>query len=139
MREPQAILDHPQIRAHLDFSEPVAVLLLGTLHFIPDDEEAKDIVARLRSALEPGSYVVVSHGSIGPLTDEAEREGQKVFSKTSVPGATSRSHAQVLEFFDGLDLVEPGVVALHEWRPALDFALIGKGEAGALGGVGRVP
>ncbi|GAA0383318.1 SAM-dependent methyltransferase [Microbispora corallina] len=138
MREPEALVDHPEVREHLDFSRPVAVLLLGVLHFIPDDEEAGKIVAALRTPLAAGSYLVVSHGSIGELSEGQEEEGRKVFSQTSVPGTTSRSLDQVRAFFDGLDLVEPGVVPLHEWRPDADYAVVREGKAGALGGMGRI-
>nr|WP_203950054.1 SAM-dependent methyltransferase [Microbispora rosea] len=138
MRDPGALLAHPEVREHLDFSQPVAVLLLGVLHFIPDDDEAAKIVETLRAPLVPGSYLAVSHGSIGELSEDQEEEGRKVFSRTSVPGTTSRSREQILTFFDGLDLIEPGVVPLHEWRPVVDYTFIREGAAGGLGGVGRV-
>ncbi|MEV4300829.1 SAM-dependent methyltransferase [Microbispora rosea] len=138
MRDPEALLRHPEVREHIDFSQPLAVLLLGVLHFVPDDDEARKIVAALRNPLVPGGYLVVSHGSLGDLSEDQEEEGRKVFSRTSVPGTTSRSYDQVLAFFDGLDLVEPGVVPLHDWRPDTDYPYVREGKAGALGGVGRV-
>ncbi|MEN3541026.1 SAM-dependent methyltransferase [Microbispora sp. ZYX-F-249] len=138
MRDPDALLRHPEIREHIDFSQPLAVLLLGVLHFVPDDDEAKKIVTTLRDPLVPGGYLVVSHGSLGELSEDQEEEGRKVFSRTSVPGTTSRSHDQILAFFDGLDLVEPGVVPLHEWRPDTDYPCVREGKAGALGGVALV-
>ncbi|WP_311932240.1 SAM-dependent methyltransferase [Microbispora sp. H11081] len=139
MRHPEALLRHPEIREHIDFSKPVAVLLLGVLHFVPDDDEAMRIVTALREPLVPGGYLVVSHGSLGKLSADQEAEGREVFSRTSVPGTTSRSYEQVLAFFEGLDLVEPGVVPLHEWRPRIDHPYVRDGKAGALGGVGLVP
>jgi len=135
MRKPQALLDHPDVRGHLDFSQPVAILLLGVLHFVPNDDEAADIAATFRTALGPGGYLVVSHGSIGALSEDQEREGRQVFSRTSAPGAASRTPAQVAAFFEGLDLVDPGVVALQDWRPR-DVPIIKQGEAGAVGGLG---
>ena len=138
MRDPDALLRHPEIREHIDFSQPLAVLLLGVLHFVPDDSEAMKIVTALRDPLVPGGYLVVSHGSLGELSEDQEKEGREVFSRTSVPGTTSRSHDQILAFFDGLDLVEPGVVPLHEWRPVTDFPRVRVGRAGALGGVALV-
>ncbi|MEV7964387.1 SAM-dependent methyltransferase [Sphaerisporangium sp. NPDC088356] len=139
MRGSQALLDHPDVRAHLDFSQPVAILMLGVLHFVPDDDEATKIVATFRSALGPGGHLVISHGSIGDLSEDKGAEGQKVFSRTSAPGVTSRSPGQVLAFFDGLDLVDPGVVPLRDWRPEMGFSIVKEGEAGAVGGVGRLP
>jgi O-methyltransferase involved in polyketide biosynthesis len=138
-RDPQALLDHPDVRAHLDFSQPVAILLLGVLHFIPDDDEATKIVSTLRAALVPGGYLVVSHGSIGELREDDEREGLRVFSRTAAPGVTSRSPEQVLAFFEGLDLVDPGVVTLQDWRPDEHISIVRHGQAGAVGGVGLVP
>jgi SAM-dependent methyltransferase len=138
MRGTQALLDHPDVRSHLDLSQPVAVLLLGVLHFIPDDDEAMKIVTTLRSILGPGGYLVVSHGSIGELSEDEKREGAQVFSRTSAPGVTSRSVEQVLAFFDGLDLVHPGVVPLQRWRPETHLSIVRSGEAGAVGGVARV-
>ncbi|MCG5214658.1 SAM-dependent methyltransferase [Streptosporangium sp. KLBMP 9127] len=138
MRLPKELLDHPEIRAHLDFSRPVAILMLGVLHFIPDDAEAMSIVEVVKASLGPGSHMVVSHGTLGELSEEQKREGAQVISRTSAPGATSRSPAQVLAFFDGLTLVEPGVVALQDWHPEVTLSVVAPGQAGALGGVGRV-
>ncbi|GAA3826427.1 SAM-dependent methyltransferase [Sphaerisporangium flaviroseum] len=139
MRDPQALIDHPEVREHLDFTQPVAILLLGVLHFIPDDAEAMKIVSTFRSALKPGGHLVISHGSIGPLSEDQDREGQEVFSRTSAPGVTSRTPEQVVTFFEGLELADPGVVPLQDWRPAVHLSLVKPGEAGAVGGVGRVP
>ncbi|MBX6387306.1 MAG: SAM-dependent methyltransferase [Microbispora sp.] len=138
MRDPEALLGHPEIQEHLDFSQPLGLLMLGVLHFIPDDDEAMKIVSTLRRPLVPGSYFVVSHGSVGELSKDQEEEGRKVFSRTSVPGTTSRSRDQLLVFFEGLDLVEPGIVPLHEWRPDTEYTFVREGKAGGLGGVGRV-
>ncbi|GLW10905.1 hypothetical protein Misp01_60330 [Microtetraspora sp. NBRC 13810] len=139
MRDPAALLAHPGIRAHLDFSRPVAILMLGVLHFVPDDAEASAIAGTFRAALTPGGYLVVSHGSLGELTEEQEKEGRSVIGRTSVPGATSRTPAQVLSFFDGLDVLDPGVVPLQDWRPEDRAPFHEPGQAGAVGGVGRMP
>ncbi|WP_372437157.1 SAM-dependent methyltransferase [Sphaerisporangium krabiense] len=138
MRDPEALLARPEIRAHLDFTRPVAILLLGVLHFVPDDEEAARIVATLKTALGPGGHLVISHGSIGELSDEQQSAGERVFSRTAVPGTRSRSPEQVRAFFDGLEPVEPGVVPLQDWRPDTDVPLARPGEAGAVGGVARM-
>jgi O-methyltransferase involved in polyketide biosynthesis len=139
MRQPGALLAHPDVRAHLDFSQPVAILLLGVLHFVPDDDEAARIAAGFRSALGPGGYLAISHASMRELSEELEREGQRVISRTSAPGAASRTAAQVAAFFEGLELVEPGLVDIQDWRPETDVLLPKEGAAGAVGGVARHP
>ncbi|GGL02674.1 hypothetical protein Sme01_19710 [Sphaerisporangium melleum] len=138
LRDTEALLDQHEIRAHLDFSRPVAILLLGVLHFIPDDGEAAKIVTTLRSALTPGGHLVISHGSVGEIDEGRAQEGRQVFARTAAPGVTSRTPEQVRAFFDGLQLAEPGVVPLHEWRPELEPVLAPEGGAGAVGGVGRL-
>jgi hypothetical protein len=139
MRDPEALVRHPKIRKHLDFSQPIALLMLGVLHFVPDDDEAAQIVTALREPLVPGGYLVISHGSVGEIAEDQAEEGRKVFDRTSIPGTKSRSLDQVRTFFDGLDLVEPGVVPLHEWRPDGEYPPVREGNVGALGGVARVP
>ncbi|MFC4534679.1 SAM-dependent methyltransferase [Sphaerisporangium dianthi] len=138
MRDTEGLLAIPEIREHLDFSRPMAILMLGVLHFIPDDAEAMKIVTVLRSALGRGGHLVISHGSVGDIDEDRSREGQRVFSRTAIPGVTSRSPEQVRAFFEGLELVDPGVVPLRDWRPELEPVIVKEGEAGAVGGVGRV-
>ncbi|MDH2429171.1 SAM-dependent methyltransferase [Sphaerisporangium sp. TRM90804] len=138
MRDTQALLDRAEIHEHLDFSEPVAVLLLGVLHFIPDDDEALKIVTALRAPLVPGSHLAVSHGSIDTVDKDRDRKGQQIFSRTSVPGTTSRNPAQLAAFLDGLEIADPGIVSLSEWRPEINLALPTPGGVGAIGAVARV-
>ncbi|MEU9885299.1 SAM-dependent methyltransferase [Sphaerisporangium sp. NPDC051011] len=137
MRDPEALLGHKEIRSHLDFSRPVAILLVGVLHFVPDDDEAARIVTAMKGALGPGGHLVISHGSVRALSPEKERQGHQVFSRTTVPGTKSRSAEQVRAFFDGLEMIEPGVVELQDWRPDVHLSLVRPGEAGAVGGLGR--
>jgi S-adenosyl methyltransferase len=110
----------------LDFSRPVAVLLIAILHFIPDDEDPYGIVRRLMAAVPSGSYLAICHAA-SDIQAEAVAEGMGLYNEMSSTPITMRTRAQVTRFFDGLDLVEPGVVPLDEWWPP------GEVEAGAVG------
>jgi S-adenosyl methyltransferase len=106
-----------QARTALDFSQPVAVLLLAVMHFIPDRDDPARIVATLAQQLPPGSYLAISHltGDFAPVPVAA---GVGTYN-TLVPTAlVPRTHSQVSAMFGGLPLVPPGVVPLTEWRPA---------------------
>ena len=104
--------------ATLDFGQPVAVMLLAILQFIPDAADPYEIVAGLMDAVRPGSYLVISHPAADIQAEamarmarglnQRQREGEQV---------RFRAEAEVLRFFDGLDLVEPGLVQPHRWRP----------------------
>jgi hypothetical protein len=135
LRDAGRVLEHPETRRLLDFSQPVAVLCLGTAHFI-GGTEAGPAVARFRSALGPGSYLVLSHAHGDPQSREYAA-GTQAYSSTA-SGITMRSRAEILGFFDGLDLVEPGLVRAQEWRPAPSDPPDG-GQDWLLGAVGRVP
>jgi hypothetical protein len=118
-REPRVILDHPQVRQLLDFDQPIAVLLVAVLHFVEDTGEVSDIVATLRSALAPGSHLVIAHATIDELVfderlwDQTEKEYRQHTSMPLVP----RKKSDVTQFFDGFEMVEPGLVWLNRWRP----------------------
>ena len=121
----------------LDFSEPVAVVLLGVLHCIPDADDPAALVARLLAAVVPGSYLVVSHPAIDVATSQMGESMRGYNEQAPVP-LTARTHAGVCRFFEGTDLVEPGVVQLHRWRPGADDLELGH-ELANYGGVGRKP
>jgi SAM-dependent methyltransferase len=136
-RDSDAILSHPDTRRMLDFARPVALLLLGVLHFVPDRDDPPAIVARLRRPLVPGSFVTlvnVTHEGQPPEVLEA----QKLSSRTSTP-IYLRSRAELAAQFDGLPLVEPGLVHLPLWRPDSPLDVDEHPERfGALAGIGRV-
>ena len=136
-RDTATILDHPQTRELLDFDAPIALLLLGVLHFIPDEDDPAGIVARLRRVLAPGSYVAlvnVTHEDQPPEVIE----GQKLSNRTSTP-IYLRSRAELTAQFDGLPLVEPGLVHLPLWRPDGPLDAGDRPERyGALAGVARI-
>jgi len=118
----------------LDFSKPVAVMLMAILQHVDDADNPWAIVAALLDAVPAGSYLALSH----PASDiEAEAQGElaRRLNRTMAEGVTLRDHAQVTRFFTGLELVEPGLVRVPEWRPASD--LEASSPAGLWGGVGR--
>jgi O-methyltransferase involved in polyketide biosynthesis len=122
----------------LDFSQPVAVMLLGVLHCIPDEDDPAAIVARLTAAVPPGSYLVIAH----PASDVTEQLSRSMgdYNKQAAAPLTARTHAEVCRFFAGLDLAEPGVVQLHRWRPGTADGTAEAGQDRELanyGGVGR--
>ncbi|MGH3289548.1 MAG: SAM-dependent methyltransferase [Streptosporangiaceae bacterium] len=120
--------------ATLDYRQPVALMLLLILHLIPDDADPYAIVSSLLGALPRGSYLVVSHPA-GDIQPDASAEAVRRYNElVSVP-QTRRTHTEVCRFFDGLELLEPGVVQLHQWRPAGE--LVPPKGVSSHGGVGR--
>ncbi|MPZ67211.1 MAG: hypothetical protein GEU83_17475 [Pseudonocardiaceae bacterium] len=115
LREPDAILGHPEVRALIDFDQPLAVLLVALLHFVPDGDDPIGLVGRLTAPLRPGSHLVISHASRDSQSQRTA-EHQALYSRTSTP-MTMRTRAQIEALFGGLELVEPGVVFLPQWRP----------------------
>jgi SAM-dependent methyltransferase len=116
LRDTRAILE--QAARMLDFTRPVAVLLLAVLHFIPDADGPAGIVAALASALAPGSYLVISHLT-GDLAPGPVTAGVDAYNAAVPTAVIPRTHAQVSALFGGLSLVPPGVVPLTQWRPAV--------------------
>jgi S-adenosyl methyltransferase len=118
MREPESILDNPETRGLLDFDQPVGLLLLMMLHWLPDEADPWALVARYRDALAPGSYLAITH-----VTGDNEEHGVGEVSglikeSRSADQLTERTHAQVLALFGDFELVEPGLVGCAAWRSA---------------------
>ena len=105
----------------LDFGEPVALLLLIILHLIADTDDPYGIVARLVSALPSGSYLALAHPASDIRAAEMAEMTRRVNERMSGPKATMRDRAAITRFFDGLELVEPGVVQPQQWRPEPAF------------------
>jgi hypothetical protein len=115
LRDPEKLLDHPELLSFIDFSEPVAVLMVGILHFIADFEDPYGIVGHFRERMVPGGYLAVSHAT----TEPHRRAGNKVaavYSEATAP-LILRGRVEVRRFFDGFELMEPGVVYAPEWLP----------------------
>jgi S-adenosyl methyltransferase len=146
LRRPAELLAMPEIRAHLDFSRPVAVLMVSVLQFIADADDPYAVVTAVRAALAPGSFLVLSHVSADLMADpQAARRVVAAYEKANAP-AWPRPRDAVLRFFDGFDLVEPGLVPKPQWRPAAgtDAALpdvdwCGVARLRTSGGGGRPP
>ncbi len=118
----------------LDFSRPVAVMLIAILHVIGDDDHPDRIVAKLIDAVPPGSYLALSHVA-SDIEPEQMAETRKRLNRLMYQKVTPRSHAEVTRFFDGLDVVEPGVVPVPQWRP--DSEIEANRRSVMWGGVGR--
>jgi len=116
LREPEKILAHPDTRRLIDFAQPVGLLLVAVLHFIADTEDPARIVATLRDALAPGSYLVLGQGTNADKPAVAQAF-EKVYNSSVSTRIQMRSRGEILRFFDGFDLVDPGLVYVSEWRP----------------------
>jgi hypothetical protein len=132
LRDTGKILE--QATATLDFTQPVAVMLIGILHFIGDEDQPYDIVSHLLDAVPSGSYLAISHMasdiSAGQVAAAKARLDQMMYQQGSY-----RTQAEVARFFDGLELVQPGVVPIQKWRP--DSEMEASRAAVLWGGVGR--
>ena len=113
LRDTDTILE--QASRTLDFSRPVAVMLIAVLHAIGDDDDPYQIVAKLMDAMPPGSYLALSHVASDIDPEQIARATARL-NQLSRQHFTLRDHAQVLRFLDGLELLEPGVVRVEEWR-----------------------
>jgi hypothetical protein len=113
----------------LDFTKPVAVTMLAILHAIGDDEDPYGIVAQVMAAVVPGSYLAISHLP-SDLEPDRLAESRDRVNRLSHQQYTHRSHAEVLRFFDGLQLVEPGLVELRKWRPTVESTRMTPGWCG---------
>ena len=140
---PEEILGHDQVRQLLDFSQPVALLMVALLHFVPDNDTAYRVVSTLVDALAPGSYVVISHTTTEGLTFSSEEvtRAREIYRQQTTTPIRPRSRAETVRFFAGTDLLAPGVVALPVWRAdpqdPTDFADNPAGS-GFLGGIGQI-
>ena len=137
LHDPDRIL--AQAARTLDLARPVALMLLGILHHIPDTGEAYSIVGRLTVALAPGSFLVVNH-STSAVHGAAMEEAVRHWNRVGTPSMTLRSPEQITRFFDGLDLLEPGVISCSRWRPDLTASVPGQpAEVDEFCGVAEIP
>ncbi|TDC88644.1 SAM-dependent methyltransferase [Actinomadura sp. 7K507] len=137
LRDPDALLADPALRARIDFDRPVALIMCAILQFVSDDEEIARIVGRLRGSLPSGSHIVISHVFPGEGHDDELAEVDGLYSRTSPGNFTFRSRAQIRSILDGTELLPPGLAPVEDWQPGgdgdFDFS-----RATYLGAVGRV-
>jgi O-methyltransferase involved in polyketide biosynthesis len=120
LADPDQVLVNPQVRALIDFGQPVALILSAVLHFVPD-ERAYGAAEKLVAALVPGSMLAIAHASIDEIESNLDagdvESGKDVYRRRTATPVSVRTRAQIERFFGGHPLVEPGLVYLPEWRP----------------------
>ncbi len=117
LRDPERILTSDVTRLLIDPGQPAGLLLVAVLHFIADADEPWGIVATLRDALAPGSYLVLGHATAENSKPDVAQAAGQVYNRSAATQIHMRSRAQILRFFDGFELVEPGLVYPPLWRP----------------------
>ena len=132
LRDPGTILR--QAARTLDFSRPVAIMLIAIMHLIGDADDPYGLVAQLTAAVPPGSYLALSQVA-SDIEPEQMAEAARRYNRSAYEQQRHRTHAEVSRFFDGLELVAPGVVAVQNWRPGSEIEASAK--SAMWGGVGR--
>jgi hypothetical protein len=135
MRDPAAIL--AAAADTLDFGEPVAVMLIAAVHCVSDDDEARSIVRQLMDACPPGSYLAITHATADFNSGQVSEMNRLMNESAMAEKRVTRDRARVMRFFDGCELVEPGLVRVPQWRP--DSELEAASPCGLWGGVARKP
>ncbi|AZS89263.1 SAM-dependent methyltransferase [Streptomyces griseoviridis] len=115
VNDPQSLADAPELTEVLDLSKPVALSLNALMHFVPDAQKPYEIVGRLLDMLPSGSALALSHCT-PDFDPETWKKVTDIYNGAGTP-VQFRSHDAVARFFDGLDLLEPGVTVGHRWRP----------------------
>jgi O-methyltransferase involved in polyketide biosynthesis len=139
LRHPDVYLGASRTRELIDFSQPVAVLLLAILHFIPDSDDPHAVVARLREVMAPGSYLAISHASLEGQPDRVHQAAGEY--RDASAHMVFRTQAEILRFFGGMEFVEPGLVPPGSWRGSASRSTelpVGMVNAGHVG-VARKP
>jgi SAM-dependent methyltransferase len=139
LREPEKILADDEVRRLIDFGQPAGLLLMVVLHFIADAEDPWRIVATLRDALAPGSYLVLGHATHEGRPAVAHAT-ERVYNRSVSTQLHLRSRAEIQRFFDGFEIVDPGLVYVPLWRPDPPADVPGDpGQFGCLVAVARKP
>ncbi|MQA08581.1 MAG: hypothetical protein GEU98_08500 [Pseudonocardiaceae bacterium] len=119
--DPEAVLHNESVVKHLDFDQPLALYHIGTLHHLPDEARPDEIMAANIAALPSGSYVALSHfynpGDEDPELSALANRLEDSFLNSPMASGRFRTRAELMRYFDGLELVEPGLVVLEDWWP----------------------
>jgi SAM-dependent methyltransferase len=135
MRRPKDILTNPEVVGLLDFTQPMAVLFVSMLHLLHDAEDPAGIVAQFREAMAPGSYLVLSHITSEEQPAEVVTALVEVFKQAREP-MVPRSRQEILHFFEGFEVIDPGLVKAPYWRPDANEPRDERPTGLILGGVG---
>ncbi len=138
LRDPDAILNALELHDTLDLSQPVALMLVAILHFIPGEGQAEPLVRRLVSELASGSYLAITHFTLDFLS-ASEQAAYRHMLASGLSDVWPRGRAEFAALFDGLDLVEPGIVLASDWRPDADAESVDPSRISIWAGVGRKP
>jgi hypothetical protein len=122
-RRPAAILDHPDVRSGLDWTRPIGMLAIAMFHFVPDDAEALSIIRILLDAVPSGSYLALTHATAEGVDSARAEQGEQLYQRTSA-ALHFRTRDQIAGLFEGLEMVEPGVVYVPLWRAEADDDLL---------------
>jgi len=137
LRRVEHILAHPDARGLLDFDQPIAVMIVAVLHFIPDADDPAGLLRTIRQALVPGSHLVLSQASDDGRSTTERRDAEEVYQRTDNE-LVLRGRAEIGKLFDGFELVEPGLVWVPQWRSDCPEGVEDAERAVFLGGVGRL-
>ncbi|ARX80882.1 MULTISPECIES: SAM-dependent methyltransferase [Streptomyces] len=136
MHDPDAILDSPEMRALIDLDQPVGLMVIGMLHFILPPADGQ-LVRRLLDPLPSGSYLAMTIGTADFAPEEVGRVAEE-YARQNMP-MVLRDLPTTTSFFDGLDLVEPGVTQVHKWRPGSGQRDVRDRDIAMYGAVARKP
>jgi len=138
IRQPEQVLSHPETQRLMDWSRPLAILCLTVLHYVWEDEQAHSIVRAFCGKLAPGGYLAVSHASMDGVPEDIVARYNQIYANAPIKYRL-RQRDQITAYFDGLDLIEPGIVFSALWRPEGpdDVGLAQPGVSLAVAGVGR--
>ncbi|MFC4496570.1 SAM-dependent methyltransferase [Streptomyces ovatisporus] len=130
-----AVLDDARLREVIDLDKPVALSMLAVTHFLPDEYRPQEIVRSMVDRLASGSFLVLSHAT--PDFNPAAQKAVDVYRQSGTP-AQIRTKPEVLRFFDGTELIEPGLTSTHRWRPDGESGIT-DADAFFYAGIGRKP
>jgi hypothetical protein len=143
LTRPAAVLDHPQVRRVLDLSQPLALICTATLYFVPDEARPHAVIAEYRDRVAAGSHLVISHAASyipgrAPADAEAGADAAAGVYRQASAQLHLRTPTDIRRFFDGFELVEPGVVWMSQWRPPPGGRAAGRMQS-LYAAVGRKP